>query len=331
MKIAFYNSKDYDREFFSESNKRFNHQLTFFTQRLDNNSVDLCVDHDVVCVFVNDVLDKEVLKQLSKQKVKLIALRCAGYDNIDIDAARDYGIDVIRVSDYSPSAVAEHALGLMLALNRHICQASEQVRVNNFSIENLLGFDFAGKTIGIIGMGKIGSTLARITQAMGMRVIAYDSDKSLEFDQQNIELVDFEYLLKNADVVSIHCPLTKETKHLINTKTLSIMKNSAMLINTSRGQIIDTCAVVDALKSKQIAYLGIDVYENEKNVFFEDLSCEDFSDQVLTELTNMPNVLMTSHQGFFTKDALTNIANTTLSNAQNFQLGKPMNENDVLV
>ncbi len=331
MKIAIYSAKNYDREFFSESNKSFNQQLTFFAQKLDERSVDLCAGYDVICVFVNDVLNREILRQLSKQKIKLIALRCAGYDNIDLDAAKNYGIHVIRVSNYSPSAVAEHALGLMLALNRHICQAHQQVKENNFSIENLLGFDFAGKTIGIIGMGKIGSTLACITQAMGMHVIVYDIDKNIEFDQSNIELVDFEYLLKHSDVVSIHCPLTADTKHLINAKTLSIMKNSAMLINTSRGQVLDTCAVVEALKSEKIAYLGIDVYENEKNVFFEDLSCADFSDQVLTELANMPNVLITSHQGFFTKDALVNIANTTLRNTQNFQLGKPMNENDVLV
>ena len=328
MKIAIYSSKSYDKEYLSLFNKDFNHDLHFIESRLEASTVSLSSGYKVICAFANDVIDQEVIELLSKQKVELIALRCAGYDNADLESAKQHGIKVIRVSNYSPNAVAEHALSLMFALNRHVCQSYEQVKNNNFSIDNLLGFDFAGKTMGIIGVGKIGSVVAKTTKAMGMRVVAYDTNTNPEL---NIEYVDLDYLFKNSDVISLHCPLNKCTKHIINSKAISIMKNNVMLINTSRGAAIDTCAIVDALKAKEIGYLGIDVYENEKEVFFEDLSCEKFSDKMLEELTSFPNVLISPHQGFFTKDAINNIANTTLKNIKHFENKEGIPIEDLLV
>ena len=328
MKIAIYSSKSYDKEYLSLSNKNLKHNLLFLNDRLDSNTVHLSKGCRVICVFTNDILDKEVIKLLSSQNVELIALRCAGYDNIDLKAAEHYDIKVSRVSNYSPNAVAEHALCLMLALNRHIYQSYSQVKESNFSIDNLLGFNFKGKTIGIIGTGKIGSVLAHITKAMGMKVIAYDVKKNK--NNLDIEYVDINHLFSNSDVISLHCPLNDDTQHLINSKVLSIMKNDVMLINTSRGAVVDTCAVIKALENNKIGYFGMDVYENEKGVFFKDLSCDNYSEKLLTKLASFPNVLISSHQGFFTKEALINIANTTLQNVNYFEKNKDIPTKDLL-
>ena len=324
MNITFYSAKHYDQEVFTRVNEDFGYQLSFVEPQLNAHSVELSSESTVVCAFVNDVLDQEVLRRLSEQGVGLLALRCAGFDNVDLEAAKHYKIQVVRVGAYSPHAVAEHALGLMLALNRHLIEANARVHQSNFAIDGLLGFDFAGKTMGVIGTGKIGAIVARITQAMGMEVLAYDPIKNPACEQAGIKYVDFDTLLSQADVVSLHCPLNEHTHHLIDAQALEKMQSSAMLINTSRGGIIDTCALVAALESAQIGYVGLDVYENEQGVFFEDLSCTGMQDSLLKKLLSFDNVLLTAHQGFFTQNALENIATTTFKNIQLFAQNKPL-------
>ncbi len=324
MNITFYSAKHYDQEVFTRVNEDFGYQLNFVEPQLNADSVELSSESTVVCAFVNDVLDQEVLRRLSEQGVGLLALRCAGFDNVDLEAAKRHNIQVVRVGAYSPHAVAEHALGLMLALNRHLVEANARVHQSNFAIDGLLGFDFAGKTMGVIGTGKIGSILANITQAMGMKVIAHDPIKNPTCEQAGIKYVDFDTLLSQADVVSLHCPLNEHTHHLIDAQALEKMQSSTMLINTSRGAIIDTCALVVALESAQIGYVGLDVYENEQGVFFEDLSCTGMQDSLLEKLLSFDNVLLTAHQGFFTQNALENIATTTFKNIQLFAQNKPL-------
>ncbi|MDH5712052.1 MAG: 2-hydroxyacid dehydrogenase, partial [Gammaproteobacteria bacterium] len=253
--------------------------------------------------------------------IKIIALRCAGFNNVDTDAAHKLNITVVRVPAYSPNAVAEHTVGLMLSLNRKIHRAYNRVRDSNFALDGLLGFDFSGRTIGIVGTGRIGSIVARIMSAMGMDVLAFDPVKNIECEKIGVNYVGFDELLTRSDVISLHCPLTDETKHIIDSAALGKMKNGAMLINTSRGAVLDTCAVIEGLKSKKIAYLGLDVYEQESELFFKDLSCEIIEDDVFQRLLTFPNVLITAHQGFFTSDALTNIADTTLENIMRFEEG----------
>lgn len=329
MEIIFYSAKRYDNEYFNLSNEKYQHKLRFVEDRLTPETVDLIKQESVVCAFVNDVLDQGVLSLLAQRSVKLVALRCAGFDNVDLNAAKKYNIKVIRVGSYSPNSVAEHALCLMLALNRKVYKSYNRVKDGNFSIDGLLGFDFSGKTIGIIGTGKIGLILSRITQAMGMRVIAYDLVKNPECEKLGVEYVDIDTVFTQSDVISLHCSLNKSTKHFIDASALNKMKDSVMLINTSRGAVIDTCAAVEALKSKKIGYLGMDVYENEQDLFFEDLSCQTIEDSVFNSLLSLPNVLITSHQGFFTKNALENIANTTLGNIQKFEQGIDLSDEEL--
>lgn len=329
MEIIFYSAKRYDNEYFNLSNEKYQHKLRFVEDRLTPETVDLIKQESVVCAFVNDVLDQEVLSLLAQRGVKLVALRCAGFDNVDLNAAKKHNIKVIRVGSYSPNSVAEHALCLMLALNRKVYESYNRVKDGNFSIDGLLGFDFSGKTIGIIGTGKIGLILSRITQAMGMRVIAYDLVKNPECEKLDVEYVDIDTVFAQSDVISLHCSLNKSTKHFIDASALNKMKGSVMLINTSRGAVIDTCAAVEALKSKKIGYLGMDVYENEQGLFFEDLSCQTIEDSVFNSLLSFPNVLITSHQGFFTKNALENIANTTLENIQKFEQGVDLSDEEL--
>ncbi len=329
MEIIFYSSKHYDNEYFSLLNEKYHHKLRFVEDRLTSKMVGLIKQESVVCAFVNDVLDREVLFLLAKRGVKLIALRCAGFDNIDINAAKQYNIKVIRVGSYSPNSVAEHALCLMLALNRKVYKSYNRVKSGNFSIDGLLGFDFSGKTIGIIGTGNIGSILSRTTHAMGMKVIAYDPVKNLECEKLGVKYVDIDTVFSQSDVISLHCPLNSSTKHLINSSALERMKASVMLINTSRGAVVDTCAVVEALESKKIGYLGIDVYENEQGMFSEDLSCQTIQDSVFNSLLSFSNVLITSHQGFFTKNALENIADTTLGNIKKFEMGVDLSDDEL--
>jgi D-lactate dehydrogenase len=329
MKIIFFSAKPYDEEYFKSSNVHYQHDIHFVEARLFPETVSLLNGESVVCTFVNDSLDRAVLSGLSQAGVKLIALRCAGYNNVDLKSTQQYGLRVVRVPAYSPYAVAEHALCLMLALNRKVYRAYNRVREGNFSLEGLLGFDFHGRTLGLIGSGRIGLEVARITTAMGVRVLISDPLKNPQCEKLGAHYVDIEQLLVESDVISLHCPLTPQTKYLINETTISKMKKGVMLINTSRGAALDTCAAIEGLKSKKIGYLGIDVYEQEHDLFFEDLSCEIIPDEIFARLLTFPNVLITAHQGFYTAEALTNIANTTLENISQFEAGKVL-ENEVL-
>jgi len=327
MKIIFFSSKRYDEEYFIASNKSYNHDIRFVEARLTYDTVNMISGESVVCAFVNDVLDRNVLSLLAGLNVKLIALRCAGFNNVDVTAANESGIKVIRVPGYSPDAVAEHTVCLMLSLNRKIYRAYNRVREGNFSLDGLLGFDFSGKTIGIVGTGKIGSIVARIMNAMGMNVLAYDPVPNPECLELGVKYVKIDQLFKASDVISLHCPLNSETKHLVDKSALDKMKHGVMLINTSRGAILDASAVIKELKSKKIAYLGLDVYEQESELFFEDLSGEIIQDDVFERLLTFPNVLITSHQGFFTSNALENIADTTLKNIKQFADGFDLSDN----
>lgn len=324
MNIVFFSTKPYDEDFFESSNQNFGHQLRFLEPRLVSETANLVNDESVVCVFVNDTLDKDVLTKLKDRGVKLIAMRCAGYNNVDVKAAHELGIKVVLVPAYSPNAVAEHTVCLMLGLNRKIHRAYSRVHEGNFSLDGLLGFDFNGRTAGIIGTGKIGSIVAKILLAFGMKVLAYDLVRNPECEKAGVVYVEKEELYSRSDVISLHCPLTSETTHMINESALSMMKDNVMLINTSRGAVLDTCAIIDALKSKKIGYLGMDVYEHESDLFFEDLSCEIIQDDIFERLLSFPNVLVTGHQGFFTSDALKNIADTTLESIAEFEQGQPL-------
>ena len=324
MKISFFSTKSYDREFFERANQNFGHELVFYSSKLNFETRDIIKDSPCVCVFVNDTLDQEVLTALANNGVSLIALRCAGFNNVDVRAAYELGMSVVRVPAYSPNAVAEHAVGLMLALNRKIHRSYSRVRNCNFSLQGLLGFDMAGKTAGIIGTGRIGQIVARILkQGMGMKVIAHDPKPCPECESMGVEYVDLTTLYSDSDIISLHCPLTHDTHHLINTEALSLMKDGVMIVNTSRGAVIDTCAVIEMLKSGKVGYLGLDVYEQEGDLFFEDLSDKVITDDVFERLLTFPNVLITGHQGFFTEDALRAIADTTLQNVTSCENGKP--------
>jgi D-lactate dehydrogenase len=317
-KIAFFDSKPYDRQSFEETNKDFGFSITYFENHLNRQTTELTGGFDAVCAFVNDTLDKEVIEHLAEHKIKLIGLRSAGYNNVDFKAA--YGkILVVRVPAYSPYAVAEHALALMMSLNRKIHKAYNRTRDANFSINGLLGFDMHNKTAGIIGTGKIGQCLVSILKGLGMKVIAYDAYPNKEYAlKENIAYVDLGELYKQADIISLHCPLNKDTMHMIDEKAISQMKKGVMIINTSRGKIIDTQGLIKGLKDGRIGAAGLDVYEEESEYFFEDKSTEMIADDVLARLFTFPNVLVTSHQGFFTKEALHNIALTTLNNFKEF-------------
>lgn len=322
MNIVFFNTKSYDQTFFESANKIFNHHLRFIEPRLSSETANLVNGEPVICVFVNDTLDKDVLLTLQARGVQLIALRCAGYNNVDLQAACELGIKVVRVPSYSPNAVAEHAVGLMLALNRKLYRAYSRVREGNFSLNGLLGFDFAGRTAGIIGTGQIGSIVARILCSFGMDVLAYDPVRNTDCEKLGIQYVDKIELFSRSDVISLHSPLMDETHHMISASAIAKMKDNVMLINTSRGAILDTCAIIDGLKSKKIGYLGLDVYEQESALFFEDMSCEIIQDDIFQRLLTFPNVLITAHQGFFTEDALRNIAHTTLKSVDDFEQGR---------
>lgn len=315
MRVAVFNTKPYDRSFLSQSNQRYSHELHFFAPLLDLTTVDLAKGFEAVCVFVNDVLNKEVLTVLAQEGTKLIALRCAGYDNVDLEVAAELNLTVVRVPAYSPHAVAEHAVALMLTLNRKIHRAYNRVREGNFALEGLLGFDLHRKTVGIVGTGKIGRITGKILQGFGCNVLAYDPFPNDEF-RTIATYVSWQELLRKSKIVSLHCPLTKDNYHLINEKAIASMQPGVMLINTSRGGLIDTKAAIKGLKSRQIGSLALDVYEGEKSLFFEDLSEEIIEDDLFERLLTFPNVLITGHQAFFTAEALQNIAETTLNNIQ---------------
>jgi D-lactate dehydrogenase len=318
MRTAVFSTKRYDREFLEAANAA-RHELRFFAPRLTSETASLAGGYDAVCVFVNDRLDAAVIESLARGGSKLIALRCAGYNNVDLAAARKDRLSVVRVPSYSPHAVAEHTVALILALNRQLHRAYNRVREGNFALDGLLGFDLHGRTVGIIGTGKIGVLTARILIGFGCRVLAVDPFPNEECQALGVRYTTFDELFCEADIVSLHCPLTRENRHLIDVGTLSRMKEGVMLINTSRGALIDTPAVIHALKTGKIGYLGLDVYEEESDIFFEDRSNLILRDDVFSRLLTFPNVIITGHQAFFTRNALENIAATTIGNLTEFE------------
>ncbi|NEV94819.1 2-hydroxyacid dehydrogenase [Psychroflexus sp. YR1-1] len=317
MKVAFFSTKPYDKTYFNAHNK--NQSIVYFETRLNKTTCNLASGFDAVCVFVNDMLDREVIELLHQHGIKLIALRCAGFNNVDLEAAREYGLQVSRVPAYSPEAVAEHALALILTLNRKTHKAYNRVKECNFSLNNLVGFNVYKKTVGVIGTGKIGQAFCRIMKALGCEVIAFDPYPSQDLKEFGISYVDLDHLLQKSDIISLHCPLTEQTKHIINENSLKQLKPNCMLINTSRGALIDTEAVIQGLKEKQVGYLGIDVYEQEEKLFFEDLSEHIIDDDLILRLIGFPNVLITSHQAFLTEEALHEISKSVLNDIRQFE------------
>ncbi|MFQ5946214.1 MAG: 2-hydroxyacid dehydrogenase [Anaerolineae bacterium] len=324
MKVAVFSTKPYDRRFMEAASAEQGHELTFFEARLTQQTTALASGYTAVCVFVNDRLDAEVLGALSEGGTRLVALRSAGFNNVDLDTARDLGITVVRVPAYSPHAVAEHTVGLILALDRRLHRAVARVRNGNLSLDGLLGFDLHGRTVGIIGTGKIGSIVARIMTGFGCRVLAHDPVVNPDLEPLGVHYAPLAELLSESDIVTLHCPLTPDTHHLIDAEALDRMKEGVMIINTSRGAIIDTEAVIEGLKSGRIGYLGLDVYEEEADLFFQDLSDRVIQDDVFARLLTFPNVIVTGHQAFFTREALEAIARTTLDNIAEFEKGEPL-------
>jgi D-lactate dehydrogenase len=323
MKVAVFSTKAYDRRFLEAANADRRHELVFFEARLTADTAVLATGFPAVCAFVNDQLDEKTLKALAEQETRLIALRSAGFNHVDLTAATGFGLTIVRVPAYSPYAVAEHAIGLILTLNRKIHRAYNRVREGNFSLDGLLGFDLHGKTVGIVGTGKIGVIVAQILKGFGCQLLTYDLYPNPECEALGAKYVELPELFAASDIITLHCPLTPETYHLINDQALEQMKPGVMLINTSRGALVDTEAVIGALKSRKIGYLGLDVYEQESDLFFEDLSEEVIQDDVFQRLLTFPNVLITGHQAFFTENALKNIAETTLSNITDIEQGRP--------
>lgn len=319
MKLAIFSSQIYDKEYFERFNQ--SHDIKYVENKLDASTLCLAKGFAAVCVFVNDDLGKTVLTGLKKQGVKLIALRCAGFNNVDLNAAKKLDIKVVRVPAYSPHSVAEHAVALMLTLNRKTNLAFNRVKECNFSLNGLMGFDLFGKSAGIIGTGKIGTELVKILIGFGMKVYATDLVTNKQCIKMGVQYVSLKELLKVSDVISLHCPLTNETTHMIDHDAINHMKKGVMLINTSRGKVIDTEAVIKGLESKIIAYLGMDVYEHETNLFFTDKSGEVLEDTCLKQLYKFDNVLITAHQAFFTDEAMTAIVQTTLSSISAYENG----------
>jgi D-lactate dehydrogenase len=322
MKVAVFSTKNYDRRFLTAANNPTRHELQFFEPQLSDETAALAAGSQAVCVFVNDRVNASVIAKLSGFSVCLIALRCAGYNNVDLKAAANHRIVVVRVPAYSPYAVAEHTVCLILALNRKIHRAYNRTREGNFSLEGMLGFDLHAKTVGIVGTGTIGSALARILLGFGCRVVAFDPYPNDELRSSDIEYLTFEALLEISDIISLHCPLTPENKRMIDARALERMKPGAMLINTSRGALIDTASAITALKSGKLGHLGLDVYEEEEKLFFEDRSGLIIPDDVFSRLLTFPNVIITGHQAFFTREAMESISVTTIDNISRFDRGE---------
>lgn len=319
MKVAVFSTRAYDREFLERANSA--HELVFFRDHLRRETARLADGCDVACLFVNDQADRDAIAQLARGGVRLLALRSAGFNHVDLKAAADAGMTVVRVPAYSPYAVAEHTIALILALIRKIPRAHSRVRDGNFSLDGLLGFDLHGKTVGLLGLGRIGSLVAKILHGFGCRLLAADPFAKPGGDVR-IEIVDNDTIFTRSDIVSLHCPLTPQTHHVIDSAALAKMKKGVMLINTSRGGLVETKAVIAGLKTGQIGYLGLDVYEEEEALFFDDLSDKIITDDVFARLLTFPNVLITGHQAFFTQEALSAIASTTIANIDAFANGQ---------
>ncbi|ALP41927.1 2-hydroxyacid dehydrogenase [Aeromonas schubertii] len=328
MKIALFSSKNYDKEYFQQANAGYGFELEFFDVRLEAKTLRLAHGFPVVCLFVNDEADRTILTELAENGTRVIALRCAGYNNVDLVAARELGLKVVRVPAYSPEAVAEHAVGLMMTLNRRIHKAYQRTRDANFSLEGLVGFNMYGRTAGVIGTGKIGIATLRILKGFGMRLLVSDPYPNQAAQDLGAEYVDLDTLYRESDVISLHCPLLQENYHLLNGEAFARMKNGVMIINTSRGGLLDANAAIEALKSGRIGALGLDVYEEEEELFFEDKSNEVITDDVFRRLSACHNVLFTGHQAFLTREALHAIADTTLANVKAVREGR-MSGNEV--
>ncbi|MTV26079.1 2-hydroxyacid dehydrogenase [Nitriliruptoraceae bacterium ZYF776] len=322
MRIAVFSAKAYDRRFLDEANGDGTHDLTYLETRLDATTAALAEGHEVACVFVNDQVDAEVIAKLAAGGTRMLALRSAGFNHVDLAAAEAHGLTVARVPAYSPYAVAEHTVALMLAVQRKIHRAHNRVREGNFALEGLLGFDLRNKRIGIIGTGKIGMIVARIMRGFGCSIRAYDPFPSDDVRDLGVRYEDLDTLLGECDVITLHCPLTPETHHIIDEDALRKTRPGVMIVNTSRGALVDTPAVIEALKDGRIGHLALDVYEEEGDLFFEDLSDTVIRDDVFSRLLTFPNVLITAHQAFFTEEALRNIAETTFGNIAAFAEGR---------
>ena len=323
-KIAFFGAKPYDIASFDKVNEKYNYDIRYYKGHLNPNNVVLTQDTDVVCIFVNDTADAAVIDAMVDNGVKLLALRCAGFNNVDLKAAKGK-LPVVRVPAYSPYAVAEYSLALMLSLNRKIHRAYWRTRDGNFSLNGLMGFDMHGKTIGIIGTGKIARILIRLLKGFGMRILAYDLYPDMKFaGEEGISYVSLDELYRESDIISLHCPLTDQTKYMIDKDSIDKMKEGVMIINTGRGQLINTNDLIEGLKEKKSAAAGLDVYEEEGEYFYEDKSDKIIDDDVLARLLSFNNVIVTSHQAFFTKEALHNIAETTLQNIEDFRCHRPL-------
>jgi len=325
IRIAFFDAKSYDRETFDKVNQNFGFDIQYYKERLSMNTVSLTQGADAVCIFVNAECDSRVIERMAAYGVKLIALRCAGFNNVDIHAAHQQGIRVVRVPAYSPHAVAEYAVTLMLALNRKVYRSVYRTREGNFKLNGLLGFDMYGKTVGLVGMGRIAKELIKILRGFGMNVLAYDLYPDRQFaEDHQVKVVSLDELYEESDIISLHCPLTDETKFIINSDSITKMKFGVMIINTGRGKLIKTEDLIDGLRSHQIGSAALDVYEEEANYFYEDRSDKMIDDDKLALLLMMPNVIVTSHQAFFTREATHNIAITTLQNILDFKDGKEL-------
>ena len=328
-KIAVFDTKSYDKTIFDKTNKDYGFDFIYYKEHLDRSNAILVKGCDIVCAFVNDIIDANVIDQICSYGVKLIALRCAGYNNVDIVAAENR-IKIVRVPAYSPHAIAEHTLALMLCLNRKIHRAFLRTRENNFSLNGLMGFDMYGKTIGVIGTGKIGKVVIGVMKGLGMKVLAYDLFPDRAHAEQNgYTYVSLDEIYAQSDIITLHCPLTKETEYLISDKSISKMKDGVMIINTGRGKLIHTKHLIEGLVSRKVGYAGLDVYEEEGEFFYEDYSDSVLTDEVLARLLSFNNVIVTSHQAFFTEQAMSNIAQTTFENIKSFIEGKSL-ENEVM-
>lgn len=324
MKVAVFNARRYDRQFLDVANAAGNHELIYFETGLEAKTAPLATGCSAICGFVNDELDAETLQRLHDLGVKFVTLRCTGYNNVDLQTAATLGIQVARVTAYSPYSVAEHTVALILMLNRKLYRAYNRVRDDNFALDGLMGFDLHGRTAGIIGTGKIGRIVARILHGFGCRVLGYDPYPHPDFESLgDTQYVPLGQLLAEANIISLHCPMTPDNHHLISTETIAQMQPGVMLINTSRGGLIDTPAVITGIKSGQIGYLGLDVYEDERGIFFQDLSDTVIQDDTFQLLQSFPNVAITGHQAFFTTEAVSQICATTIANLDDFAAGRP--------